>query len=68
VKYAALRKKMYTPNIQAELGFRNVEYSGKENAVSALVLLLRNDEGVGNDTEFFEPLTDILHIIVEETE
>jgi hypothetical protein len=67
VKYAALRKKMYTPNIQAELDFRNVEYSGKEN-VSALVLLLRNDEGVGNDTEFFEPLTDILHIIVEETE
>jgi hypothetical protein len=67
VTYTAIKKKMYIPYIQAELDFRKVEYSGKEN-VSALVLLLRKDEASGSDADlFFEPLTEILHI-VEETD
>jgi hypothetical protein len=66
VTYTAIKKKMYIPNIQAELDFRKVEYSGKEN-VSALVLLLRKDEAGSHADLFFEPLTEILHI-VEETD
>ena len=66
VRYTAIRFKKYMRNIQAELDARKLEYAGKEN-VSALVELLRNNE-TGDNTECFEPLTEVLHIIVEETD